>query len=145
MPSPSCRSPRYRPTFRTFPYVDPDAPKGGEVTLSAIGTFDNFNPFILRGSATLGLDGSWVILPGGSGSGTSVGHIWETLLTPSANEADSGYGHLAHTVELPADKMWVAFDMRPEAKFSDGSPVTAQDVVWTFRTLLDQGRPSFKI
>ena len=89
--------------------------------------------------------GSWVILPGGSGSGSSVGHVWESLLTSSADEMDSGYGHLAQTIELPADKMWVAFELRPEAKFSDGTPVTAEDVAWTYRTLLEQGRPSFRI
>jgi microcin C transport system substrate-binding protein len=131
--------------FPYFPYVNPNAPKGGEVTVSAVGTFDNFNPFILRGSAPLGMDGSWLILPGGSGSGSSVGHVWETLLTPSADEADAGYGHLAETIETPADKMWVGFDLRPEAKFSDGTPVTAEDVAWTYRTLLEQGRPSFRI
>ena len=98
--------PALRPDFPYFPYVNPDAPKGGEVTLSAVGTFDNFNPFILRGSATMGLMGSWVILPGGSGSGSSVGHVWESLLTSSADEADAGYGHLAETIEVPADKMW---------------------------------------
>lgn len=137
--------PALPPDFPYFPYVDPNAPKGGEVTLAAIGTYDNFNPFILRGSATMGLMGSWVILPGGSGSGSTVGHVWESLLTSSADVADAGYGHLAQTIELPADKMWVAFELRPEAKFSDGTPVTAEDVVWTYRTLIDQGRPSFKI
>ena len=131
--------------FPYFPYVDPNAPKGGEVTLAAVGTYDNFNPFILRGSATMGLMGSWVILPGGSGSGSSVGHVWESLLTSSADEADAGYGHLAATIDLPNDKMWVAFELRPEAKFSDGTPVTAEDVAWTYRTLLEKGRPSFKI
>ncbi len=137
--------PALRPDFPYFPYVNPDAPKGGEVTLSAVGTFDNFNPFILRGSATMGLMGSWVILPGGSGSGSSVGHVWESLLTSSADEADAGYGHLAETIEVPADKMWVAFNLRPEAKFSDGTPVTAEDVAWTYNILLEKGRPSFKI
>ena len=66
------------------------------------------------------------------GSGSSVGHVWESLLTSSADETDSGYGHLAQTIELPADKLWVAFELRPEAKFSDGTPVTAEDVAWTF-------------
>ena len=131
--------------FPYFPYVDPNAPKGGDVTLASIGTYDSFNPFILRGSATGGLTSSWVVLPGGAGSGSSVGHVWESLLTSSADEAASGYGHIAQTVELPADKMWVAFELRPEAKFSDGTPVTAEDVAWTYRTLLDQGRPSFRI
>ncbi len=137
--------PALPPDFPYFPYVDPNAPKGGEVTLASIGTYDSFNPFILRGTATGGMISSWVTLPGGSGSGSSVGHVWESLLTSSADEMDTGYGHLAQTIELPADKMWVAFELRPEAKFSDGTPVTAEDVAWTYRTLLDQGRPSFRI
>jgi microcin C transport system substrate-binding protein len=137
--------PALPPDFPYFPYVDPNAPKGGEVTLASIGTYDSFNPFILRGTATGAMISSWVTLPGGSGSGSSVGHVWESLLTSSADEMDTGYGHLAQTIELPADKMWVAFELRPEAKFSDGTPVTAEDVAWTYRTLLDQGRPSFRI
>jgi microcin C transport system substrate-binding protein len=137
--------PTLPPDFRYFPYVNPNAPKGGEVTLSSVGTFDSFNPFILRGTSTRGMVSPWVVLPGGSGSGSSVGHVWESLLTPSADEISTGYGHLAETIELPADKLWVAFELRPEAKFSDGTPVTAEDVAWTYRTLLQQGRPSFRI
>lgn len=137
--------PQLPPDFPYFPYVNPNAPKGGEVTLAAIGTFDSFNPFILRGTATGGMISPWVLLPGGSGSGASIGHVWESLLTPSADEVSTGYGHLAEIIEMPADKMWVAFELRPEAKFSDGQPVTAEDVAWTFRTLLEKGRPSFRI
>jgi microcin C transport system substrate-binding protein len=137
--------PALPPDFPYFPYVNPTAPKGGEVTLASIGTYDSFNPFILRGTATGGMVSPWVVLPGGSGSGSTVGHVWESLLTSSADEISSGYGHLAQTIELPADKMWVAFELRPEAKFSDGAPVTAEDVAWTYRTLLEKGRPSFRI
>jgi microcin C transport system substrate-binding protein len=137
--------PALPPDFPYFPYVNPNAPKGGEVRLAFGGTFDNFNPFILRGTAPLGMVGSWVILPGGSGSGSSVGHVWESLLTSSADEADAAYGHLAQTIELPQSKLWVAFDINPAAKFSDGTPVTAEDVAWTFRTLMAQGRPAMRI
>src|SRR6185312_516128 len=138
-------TPSLPPDFPYFPYVNPNAPKGGEVTLAAVGTYDSFNPFILRGTATGGMVSPWVTLPGGAGSGTSVGHVWESLLTGSADEGAVGYGHLAATVELPADRMWVAFEIRPEARFSDGTPVTAEDVAWTYRTLLTQGRPSFRV
>jgi microcin C transport system substrate-binding protein len=137
--------PTLPPDFPYFPYVNPDAPKGGEVRLAVGGTFDNFNPFILRGTAPLGMVSSWVILPGGSGSGATVGHVWESLLTSSADEAETGYGHLAQTIELPQSKLWVAFDLNPAAKFSDGTPVTAEDVAWTFRTLMEQGRPAMRI
>ncbi len=131
--------------FPYFPYVNPNAPKGGEVTLASIGTFDSFNPFILRGTSAAGQVSPWVILPGGSGSGSSIGHIWESLLASSADEVATGYGHIAKTIEMPASKLWVAFELRPEAKFSDGKPLTAEDVAWTFNTLLAQGRPSFRI
>ena len=131
--------------FPYFPYVNPSAPKGGTVTLASVGTFDSFNPFILRGTANGDSVAPWIILPGGAGSGSSVGHVWESLLTSSADEGAVGYCHLAETIELPADRMWVAFNLRPEAKFSDGTPVTAGDVAWTYRTLLAQGRPSFRV
>jgi microcin C transport system substrate-binding protein len=131
--------------FKAFPYVNMDAPKGGEVNLASIGTFDSFNPFILRGTADPYGAAPWIVLPGGSGSGSSVGHVWESLLTPSADEVATGYGHLAQSIEVPADKTWVVFNLRPEAKFSDGQPVTAEDVAWTFRTLMEQGRPAIRI
>jgi microcin C transport system substrate-binding protein len=138
-------APALPPNFSHFPYVNPNAPKGGSVNLATLGTFDSFNPFILRGTAAFGLVNPWIILPGGSGSGTTVGHVWESLLTGSADEGSTAYGHLAESIELPADKMWVAFNLRPEARFSDGTPVTAEDVAWTYRTLLAHGRPSMKI
>ena len=137
--------PALPPDFPYFPYVNPDAPKGGEVTLASVGTFDGFNPFILRGTADGHSVTPWVALPGGAGSGSSVGHVWESLLTPSADEVATGYGHLAQTIEVPANKLWIAFEIRPEARFSDGTPVTAEDVAWTYQTLLKQGRPSFRI
>ncbi len=138
-------TPALPPDFPYFPYVNPNAPKGGTVTLAGIGTFDSFNPFILRGTADGDVVIPWLIMAGGAGAGSTVGHVWESLLTSSADEGAVSYGHLAHTIETPADRMWVAFELRPEAKFSDDIPVTAQDVVWTYRTLLAQGRPSFRI
>ncbi len=137
--------PALAPGFTAFPYVNPDAPKGGEISLAALGTFDNFNPFILRGTAESHGVGSWIVLPGGSGAGTSVGHIWETLMTGSADEGEAGYAHLASTIEVAPDKRWSEFVINPAAKFSDGQPVTAEDVAWSFRTLLEKGRPSFRV
>ena len=131
--------------FTSFPYVNVDAPKGGEVHLAEIGTFDGFNPFILRGTGETHGSSSWIVMPGGSGSGSSVGHVWESLLTASADESDTGYGHLAESIDMPASKLWVAFNLRPEAKFSDGQPVTAEDVAWTYRTLMEKGRPSLRV
>jgi microcin C transport system substrate-binding protein len=115
------------PDFKYFPYVNPDAPKGGEVALSAVGTFDSFNPFIVRGT-----------------SAGDVWRTWDTLTMANADEAETEYGLLAKVIELPADHMGVAFELHPEARFHDGTPVTAEDVAWTFETLRDKGRPFFK-
>jgi microcin C transport system substrate-binding protein len=115
------------PDFKSFPYVNPDAPKGGEVALSAIGTFDSFNPFIVRGSSAI-----------------DVWRTWDTLTMANADEAETEYGLLAKVIELPADHMGVAFELRPEAKFHDGTPVTSEDVAWTFETLREKGRPFFR-
>ena len=120
-------APSLPPDFKYFPYVNPDAPKGGEVAVSAIGTFDSFNPFIVRGTAA-----------------SDVTRVWDSLLKPNADEAETAYGLLAQVVELPADRMGVAFELRPEAKFNDGTPVTAEDVAWTFETLRTKGRPFYR-
>jgi microcin C transport system substrate-binding protein len=120
-------TPALPPDFKNFPYVNPDAPKGGEVVLSSVGTFDSFNPFIVRGT------------PAGD-----VWRTWDTLTMADADEAETEYGLLAKVIELPADHRGVAFELRPEAKFHDGTPVTAEDVAWTFETLREKGRPFFR-
>ncbi len=137
-------TPKLAPDFAHFPYVNPEAPKGGEVRLAAVGSYDSFNPFILRGRAVGGMVGSWVILPGGSGSGASIGHVWESLLAASADEAATGYCHICRDIQTPADGSYIAFDLR-DAHFSDGVPLTAADVVWTFHTLVAQGTPAFRL
>jgi microcin C transport system substrate-binding protein len=113
--------------FKFFPFVNPDAPKGGDISLSAVGTFDSFNPFIVRGTPA-----------------SDVFRVWDTLTKANADEAETEYGLLAQVIELPADRMGVAFELRPEAKFNDGSPVTAEDVAWTFETLREKGRPFYR-
>ncbi|MBP0444406.1 ABC transporter substrate-binding protein [Roseomonas sp. SSH11] len=113
--------------FTHFPWVNPDAPKGGEITLYALGSFDSFNPFILRGTAAVG-------------SGT----LYDPLLKESADEASAEYGHLAGTVELPADGRGVTFELRETARWHDGRPITAEDVVWTFTMLRQHGRPFYR-
>jgi microcin C transport system substrate-binding protein len=113
--------------FPHFPYVDPKAPKGGDVALSSVGTFDSFNQFIVQGTPA-----------------ADMNRIYDTLLVSSADEAGTSYGHLAKTIEVPADRSWVAFELRPEARFNDGKPVTAEDVAWTFNMLREQGRPFYK-
>jgi microcin C transport system substrate-binding protein len=120
-------TPSLPPDFKYFPYLNPDAPKGGEVALSTVGTFDSFNPFIVRGAPA-----------------SDVARVWDSLMKPNADEAETEYGLLAKVVELPADRMGVAFELRPEAKFNDGTPVTAEDVAWTFDMLREKGRPFFR-
>ncbi|HHX91819.1 MAG TPA: ABC transporter substrate-binding protein, partial [Paracoccus sp.] len=124
----------YPPDFTHFSYVNPDAPRGGEISMWAPGTFDSMNPYSRRGRA-----------------GRFSWSLYETLLETSGPFGDSApadvygeyYGLLAHTVEYPASKEWVVFHMRPEARFSDGTPVTAHDVVFTHNLFLEQGLPSY--
>ena len=138
-------TPQLPADFAYFPYVNPNAPKGGEAVFGAVGSFDGFNPFILRGNAAIGTGAIWQPGVGGTSSGTAGGHVWETLLVGSANEVATAYGHLAKTIELPPDRMWVAFELRPEARFADGTQVTAEDVAWSFNTLMEKGRPSIAV
>jgi microcin C transport system substrate-binding protein len=116
-----------KPDFPYFPYVNPTAPKGGNVTLGALGSFDSFNPFVLRGVPA-----------------AEISRIYDTLMVTSADEPESVYGHVAASLDMPADRMWVAFNLRPEARFHDGVKLTAEDVAWTFNTLLAQGRPMYR-
>ena len=118
---------KYGPGFRHFDYVDPRAPKGGSVTLAATGTFDNLNPFILKGVSAAG-----------------IGTIFDTLTFQSSDEPASEYGLIAETIETPADRSWVAFTLRRNARFHDGSPITVEDVMWTFETLRTKGHPLYR-
>jgi microcin C transport system substrate-binding protein len=118
---------KYGPGFAHFAYVNPRAPKGGSVTLSAIGTFDNLNPFILKGVPAAG-----------------IGNTFDTLTVASTDEPSSEYGLVAETMETPADRAWVAFTLRAAARFHDGSPMTVEDVMWTFDTLRTRGHPLYR-
>ncbi len=120
-------APKYGPDFTHFDYVNPHAPKGGTVTQAAIGTFDSLNPFIIRGVAA-----------------SQIGLIYDTLMVGSADEAFTMYGLVAETIEVPEDRSWVAFTLRPEARFHDGSPITAEDVIFSFNILTDKGAPFFR-
>jgi microcin C transport system substrate-binding protein len=118
---------KYKAGFKHFDYVNPGAPKGGDVRLAAIGTFDNLNPFILKGVA-----------------GAGTGELFETLTVASWDEPSSEYGLIAESAEVPSDRSWVAFTLRPEARFHDGSPITVDDVIWTFQTLKTKGHPFYR-
>lgn len=125
---------KYPADFKNVDYVKPDAPKGGTLKQAAIGSFDSLNPFIVKGTPAAGLAENFI----------RSGLVYESLMMNSWDEPFSLYGVLAATVEMPEDKSWVAFNLRPEAKWADGKPVTADDVVWTFNTLRDKGQPFFK-
>ncbi len=118
---------KYGPGFKHFEYANPAAPKGGDVRLAAIGTFDTLNPFVLKGVAAAGL-----------------GESFDTLMAGSADEPFTQYGLVAESIEVPADRSWVAFTLRPEARFHDGSPITVEDVVWTFEALKTKGHPFYR-
>lgn len=121
--------PAYPPGFDHFHYVNPAAPKGGAVTISSIGSFDTLNPFTLKGMADEQL--------------TQL--VFESLMEPSLDEPYSQYGLLADDVEEAPDGMSVTFHLNPKARFSDGTPVTAADVVFSFNTLKSkQAKPQFR-
>lgn len=118
---------KYPPDFTHFDYVNPDAPKGGELRLAGIGTFDSLNPFILRGTPPLGM-----------------GMVFETLTERSQDEPFSEYGLIAESMMIPEDHSWVAFTLREEARFHDGSPITVQDVIFTLELLQTKGHPFYR-
>lgn len=118
---------KYGPDFAHLDYVNPEAPVGGEMSVWAFGSFDSMHPYTTKGRA---------------GALSSI--FFESLLEGTADEPDSAYGLLAESLEYPEDRSWVIFNMRPEARFSDGTPVTAEDVVFSFKTLRDKGLPSFR-
>lgn len=120
-------SPKYPPNFQHFDYASPNAKKGGELKLGLQGHFDSLNPFIAKGS-----------------SADHLSLIYDTLTVSAADEAFSRYGLLAESMEYPEDRTWIIFNLRPEAKFNDGQPVTAEDVVFSFNTLMKHGSPIFQ-
>ena len=117
--------------FRHFDWVNPDAPKGGRLAFIGPGarnTFDSFNDFILKGDSAQGL-----------------GLLFDTLMTRNLDEPDAVYGLVAHSAELAPDRSSITFRMRPEARFSDGSPVTSADVVFSFDILKQKGHPAYRL
>ncbi|MFN7269053.1 MAG: extracellular solute-binding protein [Cereibacter sp.] len=119
--------PALPPDFVSLPYANPDAPKGGRIIFGESGGFDSLNPFILKGNAPAGVSALTV----------------ETLLGRSYDEPFTLYGLLAESVETDAARSFVTFTLREEARFADGSPVTPEDVLWSFETLGTQGSPRY--
>ena len=118
---------KYRPDFQHFDYVNPDAPKGGTMKMSAIGTFDTLNPYVIKGVPAAG-----------------IGGIFDTLAVASQDEPASEYGLVADKIELAPDRLSVLYTIRREARFHDGTPMTPEDVIWTFETLRAKGQPLYR-
>lgn len=116
----------YPADFAHRGYANPHAPKGGSVRLHAIGSFDSFNPYIVKGDSA------------------SLRFVVETLMTSPMDEISAEYGLIAETVEVPEDLSYVIYNLRPEARFHDGKPVTADDVIFSLNVLREQGRPFYR-
>lgn len=122
---------KYPPGFSHFDYVNPDAPKGGRLSMigtAGLTTFDSFNNYILKGDPAQGL-----------------AFLFDSLMTRALDEPDAVYGLVASSAEVTPDGKSVVFHMRPQAKFADGSPVTAEDAVFSFETLKEKGHPSLAL
>ena len=119
-------APKYGPDFKHLDYVNPDAPKGGTVTYGAIGTFDSFNPYIIKGT------------PAG------ISGVFETLTTSPEDDILTEYGLIAESMEVATDKSWIIYNLRPEARWQDGKPITADDVVFSFDILKEKGDPFYR-
>lgn len=119
--------PKYPANFKHFEYVNPDAPKGGTLHQAAFGSFDSLNPFINKGVPA-----------------DDIGMIYDTLTRHGLDEPFTEYGLLAEKIEKAPDNAWVRFYLRPEARFHDGQPVTAEDVKFTFDTLMSKGAPMYR-
>jgi peptide/nickel transport system substrate-binding protein len=132
-PAPAAAEPRHAiamygepalpPDFVSLPYANPEAPKGGAIVFGETGGFDSLNPYILKGRA-----------PGGVQT-----HVFESLMGRNWDEPFTLYGLLAESIEVGPAREWVEFTLRPEARFSDGSPVTVEDVQWSMETWRRRG------
>ena len=118
-------APKYSAAFTHLDYANVDAPKGGTLRLAAIGSYDSFNRYVLKGRAAAGIN-----------------MIYETLLQRVWDEPFALYGLIAETVETPADRSWVEFKLRDEAHFSDGSPITVADVIFSWETMKEKSTPN---
>ena len=132
---------KYSANFKHFDWVNPKAPKGGTVRLMAFGAFDTLNPYTLKGTSPIGTSdfGSY-----------GISELNEPLMVgsgnydPSGDEPASAYGLIAESVQYNASRSWVVFNLRKEARFHDGVPITAKDVEFSYRTLLTQGHPQYR-
>ncbi|MBU9821099.1 MULTISPECIES: extracellular solute-binding protein [Rahnella] len=120
--------PKYVSNFTSFDYVNPAAPKGGQITLAAIGTYDNFNRFASRGNPAV-----------------RSGSLYDPLFTTSSDEIGSYYPLIADSARYDSQYRWVEVDINPRARFNDNTPITASDVEFTFKKFMTEGVPQFRV
>lgn len=116
------------PDFDHAPYVNPEAPKGGEARMGILGSYDSLNPFIIKGVPAAGLRD----------------FLYESLLSRGLDEPFTLYGHIAETIEVPDDRSAITFNIDPKARFSDGHAIDADDILFSWKTLRDHGRPNHR-
>ena len=132
---------KYDANFKHFDWVNPTAPKGGSVRLMAFGTFDTLNPYTLKGTSPIGT---------ADFASYGISEFNEPLMVgsgiydPSGDESASAYGLIAESVQYNKSRSWVVFNLRKQARFHDGTPITAKDVEFSYRTLLKQGHPQYR-
>jgi peptide/nickel transport system substrate-binding protein len=126
--------------FQSVRYVNPDAPKGGRLVEGVLGSFDSLNPFIVKGLVAQGIRSPFV-----SGSNIIAGYVVESLMARGFDEPFTLYGLLAKTVETDDERSYVTFNLDPAARFSDGKPVTADDVLFSWQLLRQHGRPNHRL
>ncbi len=132
---------KYPASFTHFDWVNPEAPKGGTLRMMAFGTFDTLNPYTFKGSSPVST---------GNFLQYGVNELNEPLMVgtgqydPSGDEPTSSYGLIAQSVEYSENRSWVVFNLRPQARFHDGKPITAYDVAFSYRTLLKDGHPQYR-
>lgn len=120
--------PKYAVNFTHYDYANPAAPKGGKITLAVVGTYDNFNRFASRGNPGIGTD-----------------TLYDGLFTTSDDEPGSYYPLIAESARYPDDYRWMEVSINPHAQFQDGTPITAQDVAFTFQKFMTEGVPQFRV
>lgn len=120
--------PALAPDFAHLPYVNPDAPKGGRMTIGLVGSFDSLNPYIVRGQS----------------AGDVQTYVYESLLERSFDEPFTLYGFVAQAIEMPEDRSWIIFHLNPSAAFSDGAPIGVEDIIFSHDLLKRQGWPNLR-
>ncbi|WP_070887470.1 extracellular solute-binding protein [Pseudomonas argentinensis] len=132
---------KYPASFTHFDWVNPEAPKGGTLRIMAAGSFDTLNPYTLKGTSPVATAN---FLQYGVTELNEPLMVGTGLYDPSGDEPASSYGLIAHSVEYSEDRSWVVFNLRPEARFHDGKPITAYDVAFSYRLLRKEGHPQYR-